>query len=260
MNDPVNVKTCLHKFCSKCINDYIRIEKKECPTCRNTIGSRRILRKDDKLAEIISKLIPDLESYREYEQEEIKRNIKVLSSSKDHKAKLDEIRKIRERQIRNEQEERKEQKIQRPKVLSNRRPEPKPREIIPRERSPLNDKRFRQIKRPKTEDRHPINIKFKLKQIAAFTGVSIVPKPSERIIQKLILETNDQLCLKQINQFIKLKATNPNLNMNSVSYFVRSRSSKNRFDKITSYETSLKDLKNAYWANEKSQTLYFMCS
>mmetsp|Transcript_34745 Transcript_34745/g.34399 ORF Transcript_34745/g.34399 Transcript_34745/m.34399 type:complete len:116 (-) Transcript_34745:666-1013(-) len=32
MDDPVNVKTCLHKFCNKCIEKYIRVKKKECPT------------------------------------------------------------------------------------------------------------------------------------------------------------------------------------------------------------------------------------
>lgn len=31
---PLNVKDCLHKFCAKCIEDYNRKYKKECPQCR----------------------------------------------------------------------------------------------------------------------------------------------------------------------------------------------------------------------------------
>lgn len=33
--NPVNVKQCLHKFCSQCIEDYNRKVKKECPGCRH---------------------------------------------------------------------------------------------------------------------------------------------------------------------------------------------------------------------------------
>ena len=32
--NPLNVRSCLHKFCSTCIEDYNRIYKKECPACR----------------------------------------------------------------------------------------------------------------------------------------------------------------------------------------------------------------------------------
>ena len=57
--NPLNVRSCLHKFCSNCIEDYNRIYKKECPACRAVIGSRRHLRKDYKLQDIINTLIKD---------------------------------------------------------------------------------------------------------------------------------------------------------------------------------------------------------
>lgn len=38
---PYNVKQCMHKFCCRCIEDYNRIYKKACPSCRTPIGSRR---------------------------------------------------------------------------------------------------------------------------------------------------------------------------------------------------------------------------
>ena len=41
---PVTVMECLHRFCSECIEKCLRIGKKECPSCRIHIPSRRSLR------------------------------------------------------------------------------------------------------------------------------------------------------------------------------------------------------------------------
>ena len=70
LNDPVCVKRCLHKFCASCIEKYNRLEKKQCPSCRADIGSRRVLRHDRELQSIIETVIPDIEGYREFEEHE----------------------------------------------------------------------------------------------------------------------------------------------------------------------------------------------
>ena len=41
VNSPVIYKSCLHRFCSNCIETYNRQGKKECPLCRIAIGNRR---------------------------------------------------------------------------------------------------------------------------------------------------------------------------------------------------------------------------
>ena len=66
--DPFNVKNCLHKFCANCIEDYNRIYKKECPACRAQIGSRRHLRRDYRLRDIIESLVKDVSLFNRYEQ------------------------------------------------------------------------------------------------------------------------------------------------------------------------------------------------
>ena len=44
MHEPCTVKSCLHKFCSKCIAN-----SGKCPQCRSQIGSRRQLRYDKRI-------------------------------------------------------------------------------------------------------------------------------------------------------------------------------------------------------------------
>jgi len=41
VQNPVIYKSCLHRFCSNCIETYNRQGKKECPLCRIAIGNRR---------------------------------------------------------------------------------------------------------------------------------------------------------------------------------------------------------------------------
>ena len=43
-NKPVTVMECLHRFCAECIEKCLRMGKKECPSCRIHIPSRRSLR------------------------------------------------------------------------------------------------------------------------------------------------------------------------------------------------------------------------
>lgn len=261
MQEPVNVKTCLHKFCSKCINDYIRIEKKECPTCRTSIGSRRMLRRDEKLKQIIDTLIPNLDSFRQYEQEEVQRNIKALNKNDEYKKKLAEIQKIRERQIRNEIEERKDNKPPKIKPIINRRPEPKVKPTIQRERerSPQStDRKFRQTKRQKIDEVPlPINVKFKLKQLQQSSKGTSNQNPEKLIIQKKIIDTNDEITLRHLAQYIKLSSGNQDLNINSIAFYVKNSMSK--FEKIESTDTMIKEVSNEHWNKGELNSLYFLC-
>ena len=73
--EPVNIKNCLHKFCKKCIEDYNRKIKKECAICRHPVETRRLMKEDLKLKQIINCLIPDIEKFREEEQKLILKSL-----------------------------------------------------------------------------------------------------------------------------------------------------------------------------------------
>lgn len=50
------VTECMHRFCQECIEKTMRLGKKQCPTCRSQVPSRRALRSDktfDEIAEIL---------------------------------------------------------------------------------------------------------------------------------------------------------------------------------------------------------------
>lgn len=203
-------------------------------------------------------MLPNLEDYQLFEQEEVQRNIKAISKSDRHMKMMREMQKIKERQIRAEIEEKKEQKIPRGKPPMNRKVESKPRSA-PRSREPLTDRRYRQSKRQRLEEtKQELNMTFKIKQLSSLSAYPCNPKPGERIIQKYVLETNEKLCLKQLTKFIKLKATTSDLQTRNISYFVRGKDNRSKFDKITSDDTSLKELRQAYWPDEKMQSIYFM--
>lgn len=56
--DPVYVKVCSHRFCKDCIEKAIRQgKKKNCPTCRKNIGTKRILRIDNNISELATLLV-----------------------------------------------------------------------------------------------------------------------------------------------------------------------------------------------------------
>ena len=73
--EPVNIKNCLHKFCKKCIEDYNRKIKKECAICRHPVETRRLMKEDLKLKQIINCLIPDIDKFREEEQKMIMQSL-----------------------------------------------------------------------------------------------------------------------------------------------------------------------------------------
>ena len=154
------------------------------------------------MKKIIEYLLPNIESFRQYEQEDVNRNIKALNKSQERIKKMAEMQRIKERQLRNEQEEREEQqKVIRPRVPPARKLEPKSR--ITRERSSLDDKSYRFQKRQKVDEKRPMNIEFKLKEIQG--EIPYAPRAGERVISKLILHTKDQIQLKHLMKFINMK-------------------------------------------------------
>ena len=50
---------CLHRFCSECIETSLRIGKKECPSCRYPIATRRALRRDYNFEALMRTLYPE---------------------------------------------------------------------------------------------------------------------------------------------------------------------------------------------------------
>jgi len=64
------VMLCLHRFCGDCIQKSIRIGKKECPSCRIHIPSRRSLRPDPNFDALLVTLYGDLDKLEENEAKE----------------------------------------------------------------------------------------------------------------------------------------------------------------------------------------------
>mmetsp|Transcript_20907 Transcript_20907/g.48512 ORF Transcript_20907/g.48512 Transcript_20907/m.48512 type:complete len:302 (+) Transcript_20907:140-1045(+) len=65
------VMECLHRFCSECIQKCLRVGRKECPSCRIHVPSRRSLRYDTNFDAVIGKIYPNLDEYEENEEKMI---------------------------------------------------------------------------------------------------------------------------------------------------------------------------------------------
>ena len=73
---PVNVKGCLHKFCKSCIMEYYFKVKKECAICRHPIETKRLLKDDTKIKEIIDCFIPDPNKFKDEEDKMLSQKAK----------------------------------------------------------------------------------------------------------------------------------------------------------------------------------------
>ena len=91
---PVSVKGCLHKFCKPCIMDYYFKVKKECAICRHPIETKRLLKEDNKIKEIIDCFIPDQNKFKEEEDKIISMKAKEFVF-KDEQKHLNQIEKIK---------------------------------------------------------------------------------------------------------------------------------------------------------------------
>ncbi|KAF4325097.1 hypothetical protein JM18_000605 [Phytophthora kernoviae] len=72
------VMECLHRFCGECISTAIRQSKRECPSCRIHIPSKRSLRPDTNFDALITKIHPNLAEFERNED----RIIEQLNRSK----------------------------------------------------------------------------------------------------------------------------------------------------------------------------------
>ncbi|KAF1793681.1 Zinc finger, C3HC4 RING-type [Phytophthora cactorum] len=63
------VMECLHRFCGECISTAIRQSKRECPSCRIHIPSKRSLRPDTNFDALISKIYPNLAEFERNEDQ-----------------------------------------------------------------------------------------------------------------------------------------------------------------------------------------------
>ncbi|EAN32183.1 RING finger protein 5 [Theileria parva strain Muguga] len=61
----VVIKTCLHRFCSNCIEKCVRVGTRGCPKCRKHVPSRRFFRTDPIYDSLISRIITNVEVFEE---------------------------------------------------------------------------------------------------------------------------------------------------------------------------------------------------
>ena len=64
------VMECLHRFCDECIQKCLRFGKKECPSCRIHIPTRRSLRRDEEFDLVLRHILGDLRVLEQEEQRE----------------------------------------------------------------------------------------------------------------------------------------------------------------------------------------------
>ena len=92
--NPVNVKGCLHKFCKNCIMDYYFKVKKECAICRHPIETKRLLKDDNKIKDIIDCFIPDPNKFKDEEDKILAQKAKEYIFKDDQK-KIKQIEKMK---------------------------------------------------------------------------------------------------------------------------------------------------------------------
>jgi len=81
LHNTMTVMDCLHRFCEGCITKCLRLGRKECPTCRVKVSSKRRLRADPNLDGIIGVIYPNLDEYEAKEESMILEINKSLMQS-----------------------------------------------------------------------------------------------------------------------------------------------------------------------------------
>ena len=99
--NPVSVKGCLHKFCKNCIMDYYFKVKKECAICRHPIETKRLLKDDNKIKEIIDCFIPDQNKFKDEEDKMLSLKAKEFVF-KDEQKHLNQLEKTKNNEENNE--------------------------------------------------------------------------------------------------------------------------------------------------------------
>uniref|UniRef100_A0A7S3Z9M5 RING-type E3 ubiquitin transferase n=1 Tax=Lotharella globosa TaxID=91324 RepID=A0A7S3Z9M5_9EUKA len=73
MRDTMTVMECLHRFCRECIEMSIRMGRKQCPSCRVKVPTKRSLRRDIAFDSLIQQIYPDIDEVVEAQESEIKK-------------------------------------------------------------------------------------------------------------------------------------------------------------------------------------------
>jgi Zinc finger, C3HC4 type (RING finger) len=80
------VMECLHRFCAECIQKCLRFGRKECPSCRIHIPSRRSLRHDEEFDWILRHILGDVRALEEEDARQAElaktRNLQISDSRK----------------------------------------------------------------------------------------------------------------------------------------------------------------------------------
>lgn len=70
MKKTVLVRQCMHRFCERCITDSISRAKRECPTCRIKIKSRRDWSRDERFDQLMEGILGNVEEQDEREADQ----------------------------------------------------------------------------------------------------------------------------------------------------------------------------------------------
>lgn len=81
LHDTHTAPKCLHRFCLNCIATSIRTGRKECPSCRTHVASRRWLRPDTNFDSLIRTIYPNLEGYEKQVEKEIEATNRSLMNN-----------------------------------------------------------------------------------------------------------------------------------------------------------------------------------
>ena len=67
----VVTKECLHRFCDPCIRKSLRLANRECPTCRTPCPSKRSTRADERLDDLLTALVGDVDAFEKYAEDDV---------------------------------------------------------------------------------------------------------------------------------------------------------------------------------------------
>ncbi|CAL6280885.1 unnamed protein product [Bathycoccus prasinos] len=120
----VTVRVCLHRFCNDCVQESIRKNQMCCPECRAKVASRRDFVKDPKFDAIVSAIYAakgGAESYDEKEERFSRKEATTilednLEKQREERNRYDAIAE----QIKKEQQERKEQRLERERLRAQK--------------------------------------------------------------------------------------------------------------------------------------------
>lgn len=97
IRDATTVMECLHRFCQECIEMSIRMGRKQCPSCRTRVPTKRNLRRDVAFDALIRQIYPNIDHAVEQQDSEISsfiqsHNYKAYADSVEQGAKKQDMK------------------------------------------------------------------------------------------------------------------------------------------------------------------------